>query len=197
MFTGHFALGAAAKPLAPRVPIWALLLAPMLMDFLFWLLVLAGIEGVSPSGIRSYPPQNDQFHYHDYSHSLLGAVVLSLAVLLVYWAIRGRRASGAGVRKSWTEGWVLAGLVFSHWPADLLTHLPELPVLPGNWGGLPTMGLELAANPPLALLLEVIMAVGAVVFYFVWAKRRRTTPRWYLVPAITAGLLALTVPLTA
>ncbi len=197
MFTGHFALGAAAKPIAPRVPIWALLLAPMLMDFLFWLLVLAGIEGVSPSGIRSYPPQNDQFHYHDYSHSLLGAVVLSLAVLLVYWAIRGRRASGAGVRKSWTEGWVLAGLVFSHWPADLLTHLPELPVLPGNWGGLPTMGLELAANPPLALLLEVIMAVGAVAFYFVWAKRRRTTPRWYLAPAITAGLLALTVPFTA
>ncbi len=197
MLTGHFALGAAAKPVAPRVPLWALLLAPMLMDFLFWILALAGIEGVSPSGVRSYPPQNDQFHYHDYSHSLLVAVVLSLAVLLAYRAIRGRRASGPGVRKSWTEGLVLAGLVFSHWPADLLTHLPEMPILPGNLGGLPTFGLELAAKPPAALVVEVVMAISAVVFYFFWAKSRRPSARWYVGPAVTAALLALTIPMTA
>jgi drug/metabolite transporter (DMT)-like permease len=55
MLTGHFALGVAAKPLGPRVPLWALLVAAMLMDFLFNLLVFAGIEGVSPSGTRSFP----------------------------------------------------------------------------------------------------------------------------------------------
>ncbi len=79
MLTGHFALGVAARPLAPRVPLWALLVAPMLTDMLFWLLALAWIEGVSPSGTRSYPPQNDQFHYHDYSHSLLAAVALGFS----------------------------------------------------------------------------------------------------------------------
>ncbi len=148
MLTGHFALGVAAKPLASRVPFWALLLAAMSMDILFNLLVLAGIEGVSPSGTRSFPPQNDQFHYHDYSHSLLVAVGLSLAVLLVYRTVWGARTPSQDVRKSWAGGLVLAVLVFSHWPADVLTHLPEMPVLPGNWRGLPTMGLELAAKPP-------------------------------------------------
>ncbi len=197
MLTGHFALGVAAKPMASRVPLWVFLLAPMLMDILFNLLVLAGIEGVSPSGIRSFPPQNDQFHYHDYSHSLLVAVGLSLAVLLVYRTVWGVRTPGPGVRKSWAEGLVLAGLVFSHWPADVLTHLPEMPILPGNWGELPTMGLELAAKPPAALVVEVVMAVAAVAVYFFWAKRTRPSARWYVGPAIAAGLLALTVPFTA
>jgi drug/metabolite transporter (DMT)-like permease len=112
MLTGHFALGVAAKPLGPRVPLWALLVAAMLMDFLFNLLVFAGIEGVSPSGTRSFPPKNDQFHYHDYSHSLLVAVVLSLVVLLVYRAVWGARTPGPGVHKSWAGGLVLAVLVF-------------------------------------------------------------------------------------
>jgi hypothetical protein len=161
MLMGHFALGVAAKPLAPRVPFWALLVAAMLMDFLFNVLVFAGIEGVSPSGIRSFPPKNDQFHYHDYSHSLLVAVGLSLVVLLVYRAVWGARTPGQGVRKSWAGGLVLAVLVFSHWPADLLTHLPEMPVLPGNLGGLPTMGLELAAKPPAALVVEVTVPFTA------------------------------------
>ncbi len=197
MLLGHLALGVAAKPLSPRVPLWALLVAAMLMDFLFNLLVLAGIEAVSPSGTRSFPPQNDQFHYHDYSHSLLVAVGLSLVVLLVYWAVWGARTRGQGVRKSWAGGLVLAVLVFSHWPADVLTHLPEMPILPGNWGELPTIGLELAAKPPAALVVEVIMAVAAVAVYFFWAKRTRPSARWYVGPAIAAGLLALTVPFTA
>jgi hypothetical protein len=169
----------------------------MLMDFLFNVLVFAGIEGVSPSGIRSFPPKNDQFHYHDYSHSLLIAVVLTLVVLLVYRAVWGARTPGPGVHKSWAGGLVLAVLVFSHWPADLLTHLPEMPVLPGNLGGLQTMGLELAAKPPAALVVEVLMAVAAVAVYFFWAKRTRPSARWYVGPAIAAGLLALTVPFTA
>ncbi|MEE9532851.1 MAG: hypothetical protein V3W06_00400 [Acidimicrobiia bacterium] len=196
MLTGHLALGVAAKTLGPRVPLWALLVAAMLMDFLFNLLVLAGIEGVSPSGTRSFPPKNDQLHYHDYSHSLLVAVLLSLAVLLVHRAVWGARTPGSGDRKSWAGGLVLAGLVFSHWPADLLTHLPELPILPGNLGGLPTMGLELAAKPPAALVVEVGMAVGAVAVYFFWAKRRKSSARWYVGPVVVAGLLALTVPFT-
>ena len=187
MFTGHFALGVAARPLAPRVPLWALLVASMLLDLLFNLLVLGGIEGVSPDGTRSYPPRNDQFHYHDYSHSLLAAVALGLAVLLVYRVVSGKRVSGPGVLGSWTRELVLAGLVVSHWLADMLTHLPEMTVLPGNLGGLPTMGLELAARPPIALVLEVAMAVGAVAVYFAWAKSRRPSARWYVGPAVARG----------
>ncbi len=88
-------------------------------------------------------------------------MVLSLVVLLVYRAVWGARTPGPGVHKSWVGGLVLAVLVFSHWPADLLTHLPEMPVLPGNLGGLPTMGLELAAKPPAALVVEVTVPFTA------------------------------------
>ncbi len=195
MFAGHIALGVAARPLGPRIPLWALLVAPMVMDFLFNIFFLIGLEGESPSGTRSLA--NDQLHYHDYSHSLLTAVVLSLAALPVQRAAWGVRVLGTGVRKGWTEGLVLPGLVFSHWPADLLTHLPELPVLPGNWGGLPTMGLELGAKPPFALLVEVAMAVAAAAFYFGWARSRRPSTRWYVGPAVATGLLAVSVPFTA
>lgn len=197
MLTGHFALGVAARPLGPRIPLWALLVAPMLMDFLFWILVLVGVEGESPSGVRAYPPQNDQFHYHDYSHSLLTAVVLGLAVLWVQRVAWGVRLSGTGVRRGWIQGLVLPVLVFSHWPADLLTHLPEMPILPGNWGGLPTLGLELAANPPFALVLEVAMAVGGAAYYFAWARSKRPSARWYVGPTVAAALLAVSVPMTA
>jgi hypothetical protein len=41
------------------------------------------------------------------------------------------------------------------------------------------------------------MAVAAVAVYFFWAKRTRPSARWYVGPAIAAGLLALTVPFTA
>jgi hypothetical protein len=127
----------------------------------------------------------------------LAAVALGLAVLLVYRVIWGKRVSGPGVLGSWTRELVLAGLVVSHWLADMLTHLPEMTVLPGNLGGLPTMGLELAARAPIALVLEMAMAVGAVAVYFAWAKSRRPSARWYVGPAIAAGLLIVTMPFTA
>jgi hypothetical protein len=53
MLAGHIALGVAARPLGPRIPLWALLVAPMVIDFLFNVLVLVGVEGESPSGTRS------------------------------------------------------------------------------------------------------------------------------------------------
>lgn len=44
MFLGHFALGLAARPLAPRVPLPVLLLAPQVMDVAWPILVGLGIE---------------------------------------------------------------------------------------------------------------------------------------------------------
>ena len=195
MLTGHIALGVAVRPVGSRIPLWALLVAPMVVDFLFNVFVMVGLEGESPSGTRSLA--NDQPHYHDYSHSLLAAVVLGLAAVPVQRALWGVRVLGTGVRRGWTEGLILPGLIFSHWPADLLTHQPELTVLPGNWGGLPTMGLELGAHSPFALLLEVAMAVAAAAYYFAWARNTRSSTRWYVGPAVATGLLAVSIPFTA
>lgn len=194
MLTGHLALGVAARPLGPRIPLWALLVAPMAIDLLANVLFWMGVEGADPSGARSLA--NDALHYHDYSHSLLVAVVLGLAVVPVQQALWGVRVFGTGVRRGWVEGAILPVLVFSHWPADLLTHLPEMTVLPGNWGGLPVMGLELAANPPWALVVEASWAVAGAALYFRWARGSSSATRWYVGPAIATGLLAASVPMT-
>ncbi len=44
---GHFALAAASKPVAPEVPIWALMLAPQAMDIVFIPMVALGLENIT------------------------------------------------------------------------------------------------------------------------------------------------------
>ena len=54
MYAGHFAAGMALKARVPRAPTWGLLVGVALLDLLFGLFVLFGIErasltpGVSP-----------------------------------------------------------------------------------------------------------------------------------------------------
>lgn len=42
---GHCAIGVAARPLAPRVPVWVLLIATLLLDILATVFMFIGIEG--------------------------------------------------------------------------------------------------------------------------------------------------------
>jgi hypothetical protein len=45
MFLGHLTMGVATKVAAPKVPIWALFLAPQALDLVFIPLVAIGLEG--------------------------------------------------------------------------------------------------------------------------------------------------------
>ncbi len=47
MYAGHFAAGLAIKAAEPRAPTWALLLAVGLLDALFGIFVLLGVERVT------------------------------------------------------------------------------------------------------------------------------------------------------
>jgi membrane-bound metal-dependent hydrolase YbcI (DUF457 family) len=60
----------------------------------------------------------------DYTHSLLGALVLSA----LFGAV-------AGWRWDRRSGVLLGAVAFSHWVLDLIVHRPDLPILPGNAGG--------------------------------------------------------------
>lgn len=121
MFIGHYAVALAAKRTAPSVSLGTLLLASQLMDLLFPVLVLLGIErvrilpgntAVSPLDFSSYP----------FSHSLLAAILLSVAFGMIYYSVR-RSRRGA---------WVLAALVLLHWVLDLISHPPDLQLFPGS-----------------------------------------------------------------
>jgi hypothetical protein len=121
VFIGHFAVGFAAKRLAPRTSLGLLMLATLFLDALWPVFLLAAVERVRiDPGNTAFTPLD--LHDYPYSHSLLMAVVWSLAVAGV----------GFLARRNGKLAWLLAGAVFSHWVLDFVTHRPDLPLAPGS-----------------------------------------------------------------
>lgn len=151
MFIGHFALGFAAKRLAPRVPLGMALLAAQLPDVIWPPLVLLGAERVAIApGDTAVTPL--RFESYPFSHSLvLGAVWAAL--LGLFWLWRRRDPRGAAV---------LAALAVSHWLLDVASHRPDMPLLPS--GG-PLLGLGLWNSVAGTVLVEsALFALGVGVY---------------------------------
>lgn len=142
MFVGHFAIGFAAKAVAPRASLGTLFAAAQFLDLLWPTLLLLGLERVRIApGITLVTPLD--FEHYPISHSLAAVIGWSLVFGLLYFALRG----GARVAA------VLAALVASHWLLDAIVHRPDLPLWPGSsmrvglgaWNSLPlTFAIELA-----------------------------------------------------
>ena len=176
MFIGHFAVAAATKPVVPRVPVWMLFVASQLLDVLFLPLVALGIESIEPAGYGQ-----STIHAY-YTHSLVGALLIAAGA---YWL-------GKRVWQTSRAAWTLAALTFSHWPLDLLVHRQDMPILPGNLGGLPLLGFGLWDYAWLVFGLELALALAGLIIYTVWARRTaQPGRRWYLGPAIVAALFIL------
>src|SRR5437868_2261616 len=133
MIAGQFGLAAAVKSREPQLPLWSLMLCTQLIDVLFVVLYGLGIEGYKPVPGTNGGYGNWIFNAY-YTHSLVGALAISLVVMIIAvipWGLR--------------NGLVLGAVVFSHWIFDLLLHRGDLPILPGNAGDLPLLGLGLWA----------------------------------------------------
>ncbi len=154
MIAGHFGFAAAVKGRERATPLWALMLATVWLDVIFVPLLLMKIETLKPvPGVhRSY---GGNFIYADYTHSLVGAICLSLLLGGLGWLAWGRRSAI-----------VLALVSFSHWLLDLLVHRADLPILPGNAGNLPRMGFGLWAHPVLAASLELLLVLAGAAIYW-------------------------------
>jgi hypothetical protein len=157
---GHFAVGLAAKPVAPKVPLGVLFLATVILDVLAIAFAFAGIEGVK-TGIP-------------WSHGLFMSVIWSVVGALL--AARLYREYRAGV--------VVGLLVFSHWVLDFISHSipfssfswrswqwsfgnPLPPDLPLIFAGSPKVGLGLynSISAVEATALELGMFIlGAAVY---------------------------------
>jgi hypothetical protein len=167
MVAGHFGLAAGVKSQAPAAPLWALMLASQWLDVFFVPLFLLGIETADPVDPANPNAYGGSLIHAVYTHSLVGAVLLSALAGGLAWALWGRRVAG-----------VIAAVAFSHWLLDLLVHRPDLPILPGNAGGLPLLGFGLWRLPVIAAMLELILVLGGAYLYY-----RRATQ---LPPAATA-----------
>ncbi len=167
MFIGHFALGLLAKKNQQLPSLAMLFIAVQLLDLIWPVLVLLGIESLSiDPGNTKLTHLN--FEFYPYSHSLFMAVGWSLLFGLCYFLFtKNKRGS-----------WLLGGLVLSHWVLDFISHRPDLPLSPftdlkvglGLWNfPIGEIGLEL-----------VLFGVGAYL-YFRSAKPKRKTAFWILI----------------
>ena len=155
MFIGHFAVGMALKPVAPRVSLGTLFFAAQFLDLLWPTLLLTGIERVEIAPGTPGPPL--RFTEYPISHSL---------VMVAGWAVLIGGIHLA-VRRSLRSACVCALAVISHWVLDLIVHHPDLPLAPGSSG---RFGFGLWRSLPASLLLEVtIFGVGG------WIYARSTT----------------------
>ncbi|MGY0236208.1 metal-dependent hydrolase [Longispora urticae] len=178
MFAGHFALAAATRTTDRTAPLWALMLATQLLDVFFVILFLAGKVEYADEVHAGY---GGLFIHADYTHSLVGALTIA--------AVGGGLAAWRWGRRG---GLLFGGLVFSHWILDLLVHRADLPILPGNPGGLPTFGFGLWRIGWLSAVVEGALIVAGTVAYYRSVRRRGGARRRALVAAASmAGLLAL------
>jgi hypothetical protein len=126
-------LAAGAKSADYRAPLWSLMLATMWLDVVFVPLLLLNIETIDTPPGGGY---GTSVIHADYTHSLVGALVLSAAFGAVAWWRWDRRL-----------GLLLGGVAFSHWLLDLIVHRGDMPILPGNAGDLPLLGFGLRKVP--------------------------------------------------
>jgi membrane-bound metal-dependent hydrolase YbcI (DUF457 family) len=159
VIAGHFGFAAAVKSRETTVPLWALMLATVWLDVVFVPLLLTNVETIAPADGQTLGYGHMIIHA-DYTHSLVGAIVLSALFGAVAGWAWGRRA-----------GIVLGLVVFSHWVLDLVVHRFDMPILPANLGNLPRLGFGLWQVPLLSVAIELLLVVVGGAMY--WAAVRR------------------------
>ena len=177
MVIGHYAVGFAAKRWAPRTSLGTLIAAATLLDLIWPVLLLAGIEvvAITPNATKVNPLT---FVSYPWSHSLAMSVVWGILFGTGYLMLR-RYLAGAAI---------VALLVVSHWLLDFIVHVPDLPLVPFP-GNSPRFGLGLWNSLPATLIAELgIFALGLTV-YIRSTKARDLAGQWGLIGMV--GLMLL------
>jgi len=167
MFIGHFAVGFAAKKVAPRVSLGWLIAAPIFLDLLWPTFLLLGVESVRiDPGNTAVTPLD--LHDFPWTHSLAMSVVWSVAFAAAYrWRARRDNLGAA----------VLGLGVFSHWVLDVVSHRPDMPLYPGSatyWG------LGLWSSVPATLAVEGALFAAGVWLYAAATRAKDRTGAWAL-----------------
>jgi hypothetical protein len=153
VIAGHFGLAAGIKARERAVPLWALMLATQWLDVVFVPLFVAKIERIDVIG-GGAPGYGNGIIHADYTHSLVGAIVLALIFALPAAWRWGRRAAV-----------VLGAVVLSHWVLDLVVHRHDMPLLPGAPPGTPLFGFGLWRWPVVTAAAELALVVWGSLSY--------------------------------
>ena len=174
MFFGHIAVGLAAKPVAPKAPLGALLVSATAIDTLWGVFAIAGIETMPTSEISSVP----------WSHGLFMAAVWAIAGSAVAFLLSRDRKTGI----------VIGLLVFSHWVLDFISWSSTLPLL---FGGSPKVGLGLYDSIAVALITDLGLFAAGITIYLASTRTRDrigTRAFWLMVLFMFLSAVPAAVP---
>lgn len=168
MYLGHFAVGLAAKPIAPKVSLGISLVATQVIDILYAIFLLIGVTQQGASL---------------WDHGLVMSLVWSAAAFAISFPFYRDIRSG-----------ILIGLlVLSHWVCDFIAWDRVLPLA---FGDSPRVGLGLYNSIPAMLAMDFGLFGGAFTFYLFKTKANDRTGRWapwllvvYLIALIPTALL--------
>lgn len=170
MFIGHFAVGFAAKKLAPKTSLGTLFISAQFIDLLWPILLLLGIEHarIEPGNTVLTPLD---FYDYPWSHSLLMVTVWAVLLGFVYFKFskyqRGALIVGSGV--------------LSHWFLDLIVHRPDLPLYPY---GTQLLGFSIWNSPLVAITLELLIFALGVTIYLRGTKAQNPAGKYGLLVMI-------------
>ena len=188
MFVGHYGVSFAGKKPVPRLSLGVLFVAVQLLDILFALFVLLGIEKLRiVPGFTKFNPYD--LYWMPYSHSLLAALLWSTVTTLVALVALRRLRS----RDRRTAAGVLGIAVFSHFVLDVPMHTPDLPL--GLDAASPKIGLGLWNHPVLSLAAElVVLGIGGAIYLKATRPKNRSAATRTVVFAAVLVALALGTP---
>jgi hypothetical protein len=161
------------------VPLWALMLAAVWLDVIFIPLFAVGAETIDdvPGTDGGY---GDVIIHADYTHSLVGALVISAVTGWITTRWWGRRG-----------GLVIGAVVFSHWLLDLIVHRSDMPILPGDLGDM-RVGFGLWKVEWAAVLAEAaLIAAGAFLYWRAADEVERSASQSVRRAGLLAGLIVL------
>lgn len=151
MFLGHFAVGFAAKKFNSKPSLGTYFLAAQLLDLLWPTFLLLGVEKAELNHDGANPIPLSFTHY-PISHSLLTVIGWAVLFGLAYSSLKKN-----------TKAAMLLGLcVVSHWLLDLIVHIPDLPLYPGDS---PLIGLGLWKYKIVTLIVELTLFAVSVWLY--------------------------------
>lgn len=163
MFIGHYGVALAAKKIEPKLSLGWLFVASQIVDILWTVFVLAGIERVEiEPGHTAASPLN--FVSYPYTHSLLMAVVWSAVVYGIARLVWNARAA-----------LILGAVALSHWFLDVPVHLPDLPLV---FGDSPMVGLGLWNSKIGTVVLEGALLLGGLWVYLHVTKPGGKLGKW-------------------
>jgi hypothetical protein len=183
MFLGHMAVGLAAKRANPRVSLAAWFMAVQLVDMIWPIMLIAGLEHVRIApGITAFTPLD--FYDYPITHSLVGGLAWAGLFAGLSYLKRRRpldRADAGSVAA------LFAVCVLSHWVLDVASHRPDMPVLPHG----PYLGLGLWNSIPATLAVELTMfAAGLWVYVQSGAPGARRVSFWSLIAFLLVAYFA-------